>query len=217
MLVLVLVLPGDDQIRFMLAACRVTYSERVLTRAMFLDLVQSGVLMFDQVPLLEWTDGRVFVQSSATVRFLARTYGLYGRTDAEAARCDQIHDGVVDLLGKATPLPFSKDLEPFRAACAKYFPCFERLLAANAAANPENSQPLLVGSALSFPDVTLTEALAYHVELIGPIDSDSFPLLAAHHAAINASDWMQAFVASSHRHKFGDAVYVAHVNEVLGR
>eukprot|EP00030_Apusomonadida_sp_AF-17_P004784 a512783_38.p2 GENE.a512783_38~~a512783_38.p2 ORF type:complete len:227 (+),score=96.20 a512783_38:36-683(+) len=199
-----------ERIRFMLAAAGVEYTERVLTRELFLELVNSGVLMYNQVPLLEWTDGRVFVQSMATVRFLARTYGFYGDNDAEAALIDQVADGIVDFVRVVISFPFTKDMAALDAGVTKYFPCFEAILSKNAPSQ------FLVGTKLSYADVLLTEAIAGVLEL-RELDASAFPLCLAHHAAVTSSAWFVAFLASGHRHKLGDDVYARHVDQVLGR
>lgn len=53
-------------------------------------------LHFDQVPILEIDDFRLS-QSMTIARYIARKNGLYGSNEEEAARCDEVVDGVRDL------------------------------------------------------------------------------------------------------------------------
>ncbi len=45
----------------------------------------SGALLFQQLPLLAW-DGKNLVQAASTTRYIARKYGLDGKTDEEKLR-----------------------------------------------------------------------------------------------------------------------------------
>ncbi|KAJ8022758.1 putative glutathione S-transferase 5 [Holothuria leucospilota] len=53
-------------------------------------------LLFGQVPALE-VDGEQLTQSCAINRFLARKLNLYGDSDMEAAKIDQVCEALVDL------------------------------------------------------------------------------------------------------------------------
>jgi glutathione S-transferase len=61
-----------------------------------------------QVPLLSW-DGEVIAQSMACARFLAREFGLAGRTSMEMAQVDEIIDVIQDLLNAWYSLYHAKD------------------------------------------------------------------------------------------------------------
>jgi len=56
-----------------------------------------GKLLFDQVPLCEEPNGLQLVQSSAIVRHLARTKGLYGKDEKEMAICDAMWEYFIDV------------------------------------------------------------------------------------------------------------------------
>lgn len=70
----------------------------------FQRLVASGRLPFGAVPLWEEDDGFSLVQSEAILRHLARTRGLYGATPEEAARADQIAEGIKEVRAELAKL-----------------------------------------------------------------------------------------------------------------
>ncbi|KAA0155811.1 hypothetical protein FNF27_03298 [Cafeteria roenbergensis] len=249
-----------EQIRFMLAVTGVEWADRHLVkREQFQELKASGVLPWDQVPLLE-LDGERFTQSMAAVRHLARRAGLYGDGPSQAARCDIIADGIRDALGAFSGVPFAPDRDAALSAArdrmvGKYLPCLERMLRANdavpaavkeAAAALSAAEPslaavpppvgasdgeaaglpaagsadavFLVGGAVTFPDVTVTEVLCYIAELlpdVGATAGKQWPLVVAHQRAMLACGAMRKFFGSRHRHALGDAVYKAEVRAVL--
>jgi len=65
---------------------------------------------FGQLPLLE-VDGKVLSQSQAINRYLARKHGLGGADDWEAAKIDELNDGVIDVMGNLRPWFQEKDPE----------------------------------------------------------------------------------------------------------
>ncbi|CAG7837630.1 unnamed protein product [Allacma fusca] len=65
---------------------------------------------FGQVPMLEF-DGNRITQSQAIVRYLARKYNLVGKNELEAAKCDEIVDGVKDYLTLWSPIWREEDPE----------------------------------------------------------------------------------------------------------
>lgn len=248
-----------EQIRFMLAATGVEWADRHLVkREQFQELKASGVLPWDQVPLLE-LEGERFTQSMAAVRHLARRAGLYGDGPSQAARCDIIADGIRDALGAFSGVPFAPERAAALAAArdrmvGKYLPCLERMLrdndavpaavkeaaAARSAADPRLAAAptsdgasddvedlptagsadavFLVGGAVTFPDVTVTEVLCYIAELlpdVGETAGKSWPLVVAHQRAILRCGAMRKFFSSPHRHPLGDSVYKAEVRAVL--
>jgi glutathione S-transferase len=62
----------------------------------FIMLKSEGKLMFDQVPLWEEPSGLALVQSNAIIRHLARTHGLYGKNEQEAAIADALYEYMID-------------------------------------------------------------------------------------------------------------------------
>ena len=56
---------------------------------------------FGQLPALDY-DGKILTQSVSIARFLAKEYGLAGRTSWEAARADMLVDCTVDFVNGDT-------------------------------------------------------------------------------------------------------------------
>ncbi|WP_223635440.1 glutathione S-transferase family protein [Corallococcus sp. EGB] len=67
-------------------------------------LKATGILAFDKVPLWEEPDGFCVVQSRAILRHVARTRGLYGANDREAAACDMMIESVEEVSARALSL-----------------------------------------------------------------------------------------------------------------
>jgi glutathione S-transferase len=68
------------------------------------ELKAAGVLPFGAVPVWEEADGLRLAQSAAIANHLARQHGLRGRTDLEAARCDELLGAVEDVRGELRKL-----------------------------------------------------------------------------------------------------------------
>lgn len=98
-----------DQIRWMLAASDVSFTQKeISTREQFVKLA-ARQLPFGQLPLLQ-IDGLEIVQSQAAVRYLARRANppMIGKTNEEILKCDMIAESVRDLLGFVTSMPFKR-------------------------------------------------------------------------------------------------------------
>lgn len=147
----------------------------------FLAVKGSGKLAFDALPLWEEVDGFSLVQSGAIVRHLARTRGLYGANDSEAARCDMILEGIQDTRD---PIMKLASCEPAKRAelragitsttLPRWLGYFNRILESNPACSG-----FFVGAGVTCADVAfyqLLEALIDN-ELAAPLDA--LPLLQA--------------------------------------
>ncbi|MEM9490711.1 MAG: glutathione S-transferase family protein [Myxococcota bacterium] len=107
-----------EMIRLALAETATEYEERHVGAfhrtdkpPEFLALRESGVLAFGAVPLWEEDGIAPLVQSHAILRHVARTRGLYGADDRDAARCDMLVEGVRDVVAIAQSLYDSKPEE----------------------------------------------------------------------------------------------------------
>lgn len=185
--------------------------------------------MFNQVPLLV-IDGLHLVQSQAIIRYLARKHGLAGACEADATRCDIVAEGIKDwkgMMGAGFEFSFGahdpspEQLETSKAAIAKYFPLFERLLKrALDGAKPAYLMSY-IGLGLTYCDIMLLEGLeaVTHAKRC-PGCTDKYPLLKALHAHLLTLPEAQTFLASEMRkNKTGATVpaYKASVNKVLSR
>jgi hypothetical protein len=96
-----------DQIRWMMAATNVEFTQKVLKkRTKFLEMA-GRQLPFGQLPLLQ-IDGMEIVQSQAAVRYLAKRAGLQGKSPADELKCDMISEAVRDILPLLLAAPFRK-------------------------------------------------------------------------------------------------------------
>ena len=119
-------------------------------------------LMFDQLPLLVMPDGTKVIQSSAILRHVGRSFGMYGDNDAERTRIDELLGGISDFGGKCPGWPSPEAIaaldENIAALQSKWLPryadAFEKQLAA----------PCSSGACLSLPAAT------FSCKLTGPCD-----------------------------------------------
>jgi glutathione S-transferase len=149
-----------EMIRVLCAYAGIAYEERSLgvyhpvdKTPAFLALRATGVLPFDAVPLWEEPDGFRLAESTAIVRHLARTRGLYGKDAREAARCDMIVAAADDIridLRRVLDLSPADRAAHRKALAETILPRrlahFEKLL---------GEAPFLVGDAPTFADLTL--------------------------------------------------------------
>ncbi|RUS84494.1 hypothetical protein EGW08_007733 [Elysia chlorotica] len=148
---------------------------------------------FGQMPVLE-VDGEKIGQSVAIANYLAREFGLYGKTNMEGCRIDQVVCLVQDLISAFIKAMFEKD-EAKKAELTKanneeviprFFGFFESLL-------KKNGTGFFVGK-----DVTLADLFVYDVTWnmvkASPTALDSFPLLKANHNRIASVPQIKAYV-----------------------
>ncbi|XP_019330000.1 PREDICTED: glutathione S-transferase A4 isoform X1 [Aptenodytes forsteri] len=166
-----------EPVRWLLAAAGVEFEEVFLeTREQYEKLIKDGVLMFQQVPLVE-IDGMKMVQTRAILSYIAGKYNLYGKDLKERALIDMYVEGITDLMQMILVFPFSppetkeKNLDSIKdRAINRYFPVFEKVL--------KHGQDFLVGNKFSWADVQLIEAILAVEEKI-PAVLSGFPQLQA--------------------------------------
>ena len=96
-----------DQIRWMLAATNVSFTQKSInTREKMLSMSERQ-LPFGQLPLLQIDDLEI-VQSQAAVRYLAKRGKLLGANAQEEVKCDMIAETVRDLIPLVAQLPFKR-------------------------------------------------------------------------------------------------------------
>ncbi|GAB0185896.1 glutathione S-transferase [Grus japonensis] len=148
-----------ESVRWLLAAAGVEFEENFLeTEEQYKKLIKDGVLMFQQVPLVE-IDGMKMVQTRAILSYIAGKYNLYGKDLKERALIDMYVEGITDLMKMILMFPFSppeakeKNLDSIKErATNRYFPVFEKVL-------KQHGQDFLVGNKFSWADVQLIEAI----------------------------------------------------------
>lgn len=96
-----------DQIRWMLAANEISFTQKIINQRSQLLKMSTRQLPFGQLPLLQ-IDGIEIVQSQAAVRYLAKRGNLLGTNDEEILKCDMITEAVRDLISLVAQAPFKR-------------------------------------------------------------------------------------------------------------
>ncbi|XP_063089177.1 glutathione S-transferase A [Cavia porcellus] len=167
-----------ESTRWLLAAAGIEFEEKFVTCPEDLEkLRKDGVLMFQQVPMVEM-DGMKLVQSRAILNYIANKYNLYGKDTKERLLIDMYTEGMADLNELISSLiitpPDQKEskMNLIRDRTKnRYLPAFEKVLKGH-------GQDYLVGNKLSKADILLTELL-YMVEEFDASLLANFTLLQA--------------------------------------
>jgi len=139
-------------------------------------------LPFGQVPILEYDNGKILSQSGTIGRFVARRLGFMGSNDEEAARIEEICDGLRDFWDAWVAVFRNKDDQEKAAAAKKqatevavprYLGKFEKILQANGG-------NFLVGSSLSYADLSLLHFVPYAVVVFEEDVLQNYPVLKKH-------------------------------------
>ncbi|XP_063047485.1 glutathione S-transferase 3-like [Engraulis encrasicolus] len=203
-----------ESIRWLLAAAGVQFEEVLLTkREQYEKLLNDGVLMFQQVPLVQM-DGLQLVQTKAIMNYIAQKYDLCGKDLRERAMIDMYSEGLADCMEMIMMSPFKKPEEKDAhlstiqgKTTSRYFPVYEKALS--------GGSQYLVGSKMSRADVHLMEATLMLEELFPTILS-TFPNLKAFQERMKAVPTISKFLQpGSQRKPQPDDVYVKTVFEVL--
>ncbi|NXQ89407.1 GSTA3 transferase, partial [Nyctibius grandis] len=204
-----------ESIRWLLAAAGVEFQEIFFeSREQYEKLIKDGVLMFQQVPLVE-IDGMKMVQTRAILSYIAGKYNLYGKDLKERALIDMYVEGITDLMQMILMFPFSppeakeKTLDSIKErATNRYFPVFEKVL-------KQHGQDFLVGNKFSWADVQLIEAILAVEENIPGVLSE-FPLLQAFKIRMSNMPTIKKFLQpGSPRKPPADARYIETVSRIL--
>ncbi|XP_062579790.1 S-crystallin SL11-like [Saccostrea cucullata] len=114
----------------------------------------------ETMPVLE-IDGKKIPQSRAIERFLAREFGLYGKTNMESCCVDVICETVNDFFESLRPVMFEKDeakkaelMKKFHEQVPVYMKRIEDRLSLNGGGNG-----FLVGPSLTLADLTFLRSL----------------------------------------------------------
>lgn len=198
-----------ELIRVLLAEAGVDYEELAVgpfhpreRTPGFLEVLATGKLAYDALPLWEEADGFVIVQSDAIVRHIARTRGLYGAGDREATRCDVVLEGVKDAR---TEIMRVIQVDPSGRAEARadlvsegiprWLGYLERILAAN-----RGGEGFFVGDSVTCADLAvwlLLETVTDN-DLIASLAA--LPRLAAFKGRIQGRERVARYVASPTRY-----------------
>ncbi|XP_069091906.1 glutathione S-transferase 3-like [Pleurodeles waltl] len=202
-----------EPIRWLLGAAGVEFKEYfVETRQDYERLLKDGVLLFQQVPMVEM-DGMRLVQSRAILNYIAAKYNLYGKDLKERVLIDMYVEGTTDLMDLVIFYPFlpANDQEKrlkliIERATNRYFPVFEKVLR-------EHGEDFLVGNQLSFADVHLLQTIFEVEELMATVLA-YFPMLQAFKWRISNIPTVKKFLSGGQRKPRTTAEFVKVVKAI---
>jgi len=197
--------------RWMLAINHIKFDNvPIETPEMLLALRASGKLPFDQMPLLEIEELNLS-QSSAMIRYLARSGEYYGSTEEDVVWCDMIAGAVADFAETSLQAPFQPTKEiavkSLQERFNKFGPRFESRLYKNG---------LCAGIKLTFADVLLAEAINSYLEWI-PNILDKTPFLNDLYKKVITTSGISAYLKSPQRYPMSGSNYVIACARVLQR
>uniref|UniRef100_A0A7M4FXF9 glutathione transferase n=1 Tax=Crocodylus porosus TaxID=8502 RepID=A0A7M4FXF9_CROPO len=190
-----------ETIRWLLAVAGVEFEEYFFeTREELIKLQQSGVLLFQQVPLVE-IDGMNMVQTRAILNYIAAKHNLYGKHLKERALIDMYVEATMDLndLVMCHPMQPPEGREKNLAlivdkATNRYFPAYEKVIL------KDHGQDYLVGNQFSRADVQVPETILM-MEEMKPDILAKFPLLQGFKARISNNPTIKKFLQPGSQRK----------------
>jgi len=143
------------------------------------DAKKLGKLMYGQLPVLKY-NGEMLSQSQAINRFLARELGFYGKSSWEAARIDEVCEGLIDFrlsfffpLFRTPAEEKEKYIEKYKnESLKKHLDNFEAIAQAN------GGKGFFIGNKFSLADVFAYNVLTETERLI-PGALNTYPGLKA--------------------------------------
>ncbi|VDL65510.1 unnamed protein product [Nippostrongylus brasiliensis] len=151
---------------------------------------------FHQIPVLE-VDGKQLAQCHAICRFLARQFGLAGKSDFDAAMVDAITDQCKDFYIETTPYfrvafgAIKGDKDDLKKSL--FLPSREKLFTYLTKILKNNKSGYFVGDSLTWADLYLA-CMADHAETV-PEFYDGFPEMKAHSDRIRSipalKEWIE--------------------------
>jgi len=143
-------------------------------------------LPFGQLPVLDHNGVRI-AQSVAIARYLAKLYGLYGKTAIEGAQADMIVDGFIDL--NSSPNKTDEEKAKFQStALPKWLGHFEKILGSN-----HEGKGFFVGDSITYADILSFNLLGNYTKANASC-LDNTPLLKAHYKRIGDRPNIKAWV-----------------------
>jgi glutathione S-transferase len=85
-----------EPIRYMFVLADEPFIDNRIDRDENWESFQSG-LLWEKLPILEIEGGTIVSQTWTIARFLARRFGLVGKNEEEASKCDEIIDVLIDF------------------------------------------------------------------------------------------------------------------------
>ncbi|CAI4229822.1 unnamed protein product [Auanema sp. JU1783] len=158
-------------------------------------------LPFEQLPVLE-VDGQVICQTNAILRYLAKQFGFYGKTDYEQAIVDSLADQYKDFSSEIRQYSYSvrgfipataEELEKMKQEI--YVPAREKYLRFLTNFLKKSSTGFLAGGELTYADVLIAEQVATMREN-WPDFSDDHPEIIAHEKKVHDIPNLKKWIAT---------------------
>ena len=159
--------------------------------------------LFSRIPMLEF-DGHTIYQSITIAKFLAKQFGLYGRTIYEEAQVDEIMELLLSLANYLKPYVFSflKTRNP-KISWKEYFPeisigdaipMIERYLPfLDNIASRKTNHGFLIPSGLTYADFAVTICYEF-IEYLIPQTAASYTNLKALKNKVNSLPQLQEYL-----------------------
>lgn len=209
-----------EMIRVALSCAGVPYNERAIVRANLKDVTENSILYdeiktdiacypFAQVPRL--VDGDISIaQSNAILRHLARKYDLYGSTEADHCRVDEVLDGIQALRGKYLDLVYAQSLE--ESAKAEHWEKHgnpETTSQRNggshwgylAALLKASGTAFVTGDAMSVADCALFDLTDNYMRTFGDQMRSQYPAVVEHYEVMKTQPGVKAHLESGKLHQ----------------
>ncbi|XP_070570612.1 glutathione S-transferase A3-like [Ptychodera flava] len=202
-----------ESIRIILAAAGLKFTETLVTKKEQLDKLRAdGELFFMQLPMLK-IDGMTLVQTKAIIRYIAKKYGLDGKTPEDKIRVDILNEGardfVMDFLWIGFVSDEDKNMEKIKTQILpRYRPIYEKILT-------ESKSGYLVGDDLSLADLTLLEALLSCEDYV-PGSLDGYPKLQEFKARVSSLPGIKEFLEGPQRKPIHTQEYVDECKRAWG-
>jgi len=150
---------------------------------------------FGQLPILE-VDGNKYTQTVAIVNYLARETGLYGKTNLDSLKIDQIIQLTVDFINIGGKALFEKDeakkAELFKnfkeVEAPKFLGFFEKLL-------KESGTGYFVGNSLTAADILVYEYISNFIQRKA-LSTEGYPLLQALFKKVESNEKIKAYLST---------------------
>jgi glutathione S-transferase len=208
-----------DQMRWMLAATNVSFTQKVIsTRPQFVKMAERQ-LPFGQLPLLQ-IDGHEIVQSQAAIRYLARRARLVGANTEEELKCDMIAESVKDLISLVSGTPFKRNkgqaelkehVEMMKKKWEFTSGRYEAIL------RMSDKKEFMVGNSLTYADILVAHVATWFIEECGSDIVNNTPYLVNLQVKVISLPGINEFIKSKNYYAVGDDKYCEQVCTVLGR
>ncbi|KAK3581299.1 hypothetical protein CHS0354_033034 [Potamilus streckersoni] len=179
--------------RLVFTAAGEGFEDRRVTREEWTELKKETP--FGQIPVLE-VDGKPLAQSYAIARFLAREFGLAGRSNWESAQIDQVMDLAEDLRRELLKGIFEKEPDKKKdleqklqdEVFPRFIGFFQKLL-------NNNGGQYFVGPSLSLADLAVLDVFDTPLQMY-PSLLDKSPALQAHRKLLESSPKLDDYLKS---------------------